>query len=268
MTRITADLSSQHGFWDVLLLLFDICCWNVVCVLVPFLLWALGFSATSLLGGQSSLDMLWNWILCQAWCPRLWLHCEQMSLLDLEGQRHDLRAPLPVDLWKVLEKLEAPINWEPTCSVDIMEVTFGQHICFLIFAFNFFMIETGSFFYRGGCSEEIQVFNISGQGADSSWSRLFFRSFSVFVALCVERSYPDNWSTQEHPKRPTSNARMDTWKMEAPSPPNEWKPSLTRKRRCQTSSKYMGLTTNMTYPLPKVLVKMIFLFPRWPNYVI
>ena len=43
----------------------------------------------------------------QAWCPRLWLHCEQMSLLDLEGQRHDLMAPLPVDLWKVLEKLEA-----------------------------------------------------------------------------------------------------------------------------------------------------------------
>ena len=29
MTRITADLSSQHGFWDVLLLMFDICCWNM-----------------------------------------------------------------------------------------------------------------------------------------------------------------------------------------------------------------------------------------------
>ena len=149
--------------------------------------------------------MLWNWILCQAWCPRLWLHCEQMSLLDLEGQSHDLRAPLPVDLRKVLEKLEAPRTIE---NQRMQRGYYGGYLWkthnFFIFAFNFFMIETGSFFYRGGCSEEIQVFNISGQGADSSWSRLFFRSFSVFVALCVERSYPDNWSTQEHPKRPPS----------------------------------------------------------------
>ncbi|CAJ1443969.1 unnamed protein product [Effrenium voratum] len=37
-----------------------------------------------------------------AWCPRLWLHCQQMCLLDLEGRRHDFRAPLPSDLLAVL----------------------------------------------------------------------------------------------------------------------------------------------------------------------
>ncbi|CAK9059970.1 unnamed protein product [Durusdinium trenchii] len=41
------------------------------------------------------------------WCPRLWLHCAQMSLLDLEGQWQDWRAPLANDLQRVLRKLEA-----------------------------------------------------------------------------------------------------------------------------------------------------------------
>eukprot|EP00435_Cladocopium_sp_Y103_P063280 s159_g24.t2 len=51
------------------------------------------------------------------WCPRLWLHCEEMSLLDVEGRRQHFRAPLPLDLLNVLEKLEAA---DGTSAVDVV----------------------------------------------------------------------------------------------------------------------------------------------------
>lgn len=51
------------------------------------------------------------------WCPRLWLHCEEMSLLDVEGRRQHFRAPLPLDLLNVLEKLEAA---DGTSAADVV----------------------------------------------------------------------------------------------------------------------------------------------------
>ena len=96
---------NTSGFWDVYIFLD-----------VPYLLLEYFFRCPSSSRLPAQQHHSWGAVISrhavklkngQAWCPRLWLHCEQMSLLDLEGQRHDLMAPLPVDLWKVLEKLEA-----------------------------------------------------------------------------------------------------------------------------------------------------------------
>ncbi|CAE7578682.1 truC [Symbiodinium sp. CCMP2592] len=41
-----------------------------------------------------------------AWCPRLWLHCEQMVFKDCQGAMQTFRAPVPDDLLEALSALE------------------------------------------------------------------------------------------------------------------------------------------------------------------
>lgn len=68
-----------------------------------------------------------------------------MSLLDLEGQRHDLMAPLSVDLWKVLEKLEAGEKLKTNMQCGY----YGGYLWKHMFFANFFLIETIDLFFGG-----------------------------------------------------------------------------------------------------------------------
>merc|ERR1712137_16372 len=38
------------------------------------------------------------------WCPRLWLHCAQMRVVDLAGRPFEITTSLPSDLCRVLER--------------------------------------------------------------------------------------------------------------------------------------------------------------------
>lgn len=50
------------------------------------------------------------------WCSRLWLHCREMRLKDLEGRDLELSAPVPEDLLTALAQLHG--NPMPQAALD------------------------------------------------------------------------------------------------------------------------------------------------------